>query len=68
MNIRAVDNRRIELQLTPGDASRLLHGLESMRDELGDVAEELISLLRGYGVSSMNKPDRPRKRGYAESQ
>lgn len=33
------------------EATRLLEGLEIMRDELGPLAEELIALLRENGVT-----------------
>lgn len=50
----------------PGQAERLLERLESMREELGGVGEELISLLRDAGITlppAEPAPDNKRKAG-----
>lgn len=39
----------------PKEALTLLHGLEAQRKELGNVAEELISLLREAGVDAKGR-------------
>lgn len=44
-----------------GDVSQLLAGLVRQKEDLGPIAEELIQLLRHYGVSDPVLPpvDRP---------
>lgn len=53
-------------EIPPGQAERLLERLESMREELGGVGEELISLLRNAGITpppAEPAPDNKRKAG-----
>lgn len=57
MNISAMDKQVAQIHLMPNEAAHLLEGLEAMREELGELAEELISLLRGSGVEPPRKPD-----------
>ena len=38
------------------DAADLLQALESLRDELGSVAEDIISALREAGVTPAQEP------------
>lgn len=47
------------------EATRLLQGLEIMRDELGSLAEELIALLRENGVTPDTDHDQRDPYGYA---
>lgn len=47
------------------EATRLLEGLEIMRDELGPLAEELIELLRENGVTPDSNHDQHNPYGYA---
>ena len=51
-----MNRQQIGKQKKSGDCrdetTRLLKGLEGMRDELGPLAEELIDLLRDSGASS----------------
>lgn len=46
------------------EATRLLEGLEIMRDELGPLAEELIALLRENGVTPEINHDRRTRKGH----
>lgn len=41
----------MHIELQAKEAAQLLEGLEAQREELGHVAEELISLLRGAGIN-----------------
>ena len=52
-------------KIKPDEATRLLQGLEIMRDELGPLAEELIALLRANGVIPDSDHDQRDPYGYA---
>src|SRR5574340_244492 len=47
MKIASLDKNSAGISLQPSEASCLLAGLETQRHELGELAEELIRLLRG---------------------
>jgi len=49
MNISTLDKQSAQIHVLGDEASHLLAGLEAMRSELGELAEELISLLRSTG-------------------
>ena len=57
MNISALDKQTVQIGMMPTEAAHLLEGLEAMRDELGEIADELISLLRSSGIEPPPKPD-----------
>lgn len=40
----------------PQDAADLLQALESLRDEIGGIAEDIISALREAGVTPAEEP------------
>ena len=40
----------------PQDAADLLQALESLRDEIGSIAEDIISALREAGVTPAQEP------------
>ncbi|GCB02010.1 hypothetical protein SFMTTN_2826 [Sulfuriferula multivorans] len=46
--------------MLPTESAQLLEGLEAMRDELGEIADELISLLRDSGIELPPKPEHVR--------
>jgi hypothetical protein len=50
MDVIAMDRNALRVNLADTEASRLLAGLESMRSELGLLADELITLLHAEGV------------------
>lgn len=52
MNVSTFNRNNLGVKVRTEEASRLLAGLEVMRDELGTLAEELITLLRENGVTS----------------
>ncbi|MES2365162.1 MAG: hypothetical protein ACYCY1_00905 [Sulfuriferula sp.] len=60
MNISALDKQTAQIGMLPTEAAHLLQGLEAMRDELGEIAEELINLLRGNGIEPPPKPEHVR--------
>ena len=41
----------VRISMPASEAALLLLGLEEQREELGPLAEELIALLRGKGIS-----------------
>ena len=51
MNLIDADKSAMHIELQAKEAAQLLEGLEAQREELGHVAEELISLLRGAGIN-----------------
>ena len=52
-SIMNTDNPDIHIILPSSQATLLLERLETLRDELGMVGEDLITLLRGAGVSPL---------------
>ncbi|BAN34531.1 hypothetical protein SCD_n00689 [Sulfuricella denitrificans skB26] len=50
-------NHGVHIDLESSQATLLLERLEALRGELGMVAEDLISLLRGAGVAPFAEPD-----------
>lgn len=50
MKITHLNSAGAGINLALGEASLLLQGLEEQREELGELAEDLISLLRSKGV------------------
>jgi len=52
MNLEELDGTSVRVNLPHGEAALLLKGLESQREELGTLAEELIALLRSKGVTT----------------
>jgi hypothetical protein len=57
MNISTLDKQSAQIHVLGDEASHLLAGLEAMRSELGELAEELISLLRSTGIEPTPAPD-----------
>lgn len=57
MKISSLDKNSAGISLQPSEASCLLAGLETQRHELGELAEELIRLLRGAGISPPSRPE-----------
>lgn len=57
MNISALDKQTTQISMLPNEAEHLLEGLEAMRGELGEIAEELITLLRSTGITLPDPPD-----------
>lgn len=51
MNLIDADKTVMHIELQAKEAAQLLEGLEAQREELGHVAEELITLLRGAGIN-----------------
>lgn len=45
------DNHQVHVDLESRQAALLLERLETLRDELGTVGEDLINLLRSAGVT-----------------
>lgn len=60
MNISALDKQTAQIGMLPTEAAHLLQGLEAMRDELGEIADELINLLRGNGIEPPSQPEHVR--------
>ena len=56
MNISALDKQTTQINMLPSEAAHLLEGLEAMRDELGEIADELIGLLRSTGITTPTHP------------
>jgi len=50
-------NHQVHVDLESRQAALLLERLETLRGELGVVAEDLINLLRSAGVTPPAKPD-----------
>lgn len=50
------DNHEVHIDLEPRQAALLLERLETLRDELGVVGEDLINLLRSAGVTPPAEP------------
>lgn len=46
--------------MAPSEAARLLEGLEALHEELGQVGEDLIALLRRKGITPPAKSGRGR--------
>ena len=57
MNISTLDKQSAQIHVLGDEASHLLAGLEAMRSELGELAEELITLLRGTGIEPAHASD-----------
>ena len=57
MNISTLDKQSAQIHVLGDEASHLLAGLEAMRSELGELAEELITLLRGTGIEPVRASD-----------
>lgn len=57
MNISALDKETTQISMLPNEAAHLLEGLEAMRGELGEIADELIGLLRSTGITLPDQPD-----------
>ena len=51
------DPDNTQIGLSTNQAALLLEGLEALRDELGPVGEDLITLLRDAGVSTLSELD-----------
>lgn len=51
------DNHEVHIDLESRQAALLLERLETLRDELGVVGEDLINLLRSAGVTPPAEPD-----------
>ena len=51
------DHDNIQVGLSTHQAALLLEGLEALRNELGQIGEDLIALLRDAGVSTLSEPD-----------
>jgi len=60
MHISALDKQTTQISMLPTESAQLLEGLEAMRDELGEIADELISLLRSSGIEPPPKPEHVR--------
>jgi hypothetical protein len=51
------DNHGVHIDMEFSQAALLLKRLETLRDELGVVGEDLINLLRSAGVAPLAEPD-----------
>lgn len=51
------DRHKVHIGLESRQAALLLGRLETLRDELGEVGEDIINLLRSAGVVPLTEPD-----------
>jgi len=51
MNISPFNKNELQVTLATSEAARLLEVLESLHEELGEVGEDLIVLLRRKGIT-----------------
>lgn len=56
------DKHEVPVDLESGQAALLLERLETLRNELGIVGEDLIALLRSAGVAPHDEPAPIRKK------
>jgi hypothetical protein len=66
MNVSTFNKNKFSVKVRTDEASRLLDGLEIMRDDLGTLAEELIALLRENGVTPSRNTVSPHTRSGAK--
>jgi hypothetical protein len=60
MKISAFNRNKVQVTMAPSEAARLLEGLEALHEELGQVGEDLIALLRRKGITPPAKSGRGR--------
>jgi len=51
MNISTFNKNKVQVTMATSEAARLLEGLEALHEELGQVGEDLIALLRRKGIT-----------------
>lgn len=57
MRLEEATKDRVRVSLQPDEAAHLLNGLESLRGEIGTVADDLITALRSAGVTPALEPE-----------